>query len=37
MLKQERDEGLTTADHFVSFGLQVETLKQRLVNTASAA
>jgi SAM-dependent methyltransferase len=31
-LKQERDEGLTTADHFVSFGLQVEALKRRLVN-----
>jgi SAM-dependent methyltransferase len=32
ILKQERDEGLTTANHFVSFGLQVEALKQRLVN-----
>jgi SAM-dependent methyltransferase len=31
MLKQERDRGLTTADHFVSFGLQVEALKRRLV------
>jgi hypothetical protein len=31
ILKQERDEGLTSADHFVSFGLQVETLKRRLV------
>ncbi|MBF6569634.1 MAG: class I SAM-dependent methyltransferase [Candidatus Binataceae bacterium] len=30
-LKRERDEGLTTADHFVSFGLQVEALKRRLV------
>jgi SAM-dependent methyltransferase len=32
MLKQERDEGLTTADHFVSFGFQVEALKRRLVH-----
>jgi SAM-dependent methyltransferase len=32
ILKQERDEGLTSADHFVSFGLRVETLKRRLVS-----
>jgi SAM-dependent methyltransferase len=31
MLRQEGDKGLTTADHFVSFGLQVESLKLRLV------
>jgi SAM-dependent methyltransferase len=32
MLKHERDTGLTNADHFISFGLQVETLKRRLVS-----
>jgi SAM-dependent methyltransferase len=31
IIKQERDEGFTTANHFVSFGLQVEALRQRLV------
>jgi SAM-dependent methyltransferase len=32
MLRQERDEGLTDAEHFVSFGLQVEALKRQLVS-----
>jgi hypothetical protein len=31
-LRQECDEGLTSAHHFISIGLQVETLKRRLVN-----
>jgi SAM-dependent methyltransferase len=31
-LRQECDEGLTSAHRFISIGLQVETLKRRLVN-----